>query len=51
LQFPLLSLKRAEEEAVAEGWAAEAEVAALSAEEGWAAEAEVVASLAEEEVV
>ena len=51
MQLLLLSLKRAEEEAVAEGWAAEAEVVALSAAEGWAAEAGVVASLAEEEVV
>jgi hypothetical protein len=47
----LLSLKRAEEEAVAEGWAAEAGVVALSAEGGESVEAEVVASLAEEEVV
>ena len=48
----MLSLKRAEEEAAEEGWAAEAGVVALSAEEGWAAEAGVVvASLAEEEVV
>jgi hypothetical protein len=47
----LLSLKRAEEEAVEEGWAAEAEVVASLAEGGESAEAEVVASLAEEEVV
>jgi hypothetical protein len=48
----MLSLKRAEEEAVEEGWAAEAEVVvSAAAEEGWAAEAGVVASLAEEEVV
>jgi hypothetical protein len=48
----LLSLKRAEEEAVAEGWAAEAGVVvSAAADEGWAAEAGVVASLAEEEVV
>jgi len=48
----MLSLKRAEEEEVEEGWAAEAGVVVSAAAEGGeSAEAGVVVSLAEEEVV
>ena len=47
----MLSLKRAEEEAVEEGWAAEAGVVVSAVEGGESAEAGVAALSAEEEVV